>query len=96
MAYCTAREGTHACLFRWDYDAHPGDGTDHACHCEYTWVDRRYKKSQRPCITHAIGDTVWYFGINLYRSLELGPVFSLWFGRRGFHVPLRWRPWSRA
>jgi len=92
MAYCTARQGVHICSHEWDYDAHPGDGTDHECHCERTWIDRIYKKSQRPCIASVVGETTWNFSLSLHNSLELGPVFNLWFGRRGIYIPLRWRP----
>ncbi len=31
--YCTARHQMHACLFTWQIPGHPGDGTDHECHC---------------------------------------------------------------
>lgn len=92
--YCTAREEYHACKHPWDYDAHPGDGTDHECHCGKVWVDRRYTYAGRPQIAHAVSPG-WAFRIVLGSDPELGPVFSLWIWNRGLHLPLRWFLWWR-
>jgi hypothetical protein len=94
--YCTSRQDVHACAIPWDYAAHPGDGTDHECDCGFGWIDRRYQKSQKPQLAYLIGEDSWSFSISLDREREVGPVFRLWFGRRGIHLPLRWRPWGKV
>lgn len=93
--YCTARSEFHACEHEWNYEAHPGDGTDHTCHCGETWVDHRFQRSQKPQLAHVVQSGSWSFSVGLGSCIELGPVFSLWFGHRGLHLPLRWRSWRR-
>lgn len=93
MVYCTARDEYHACRHPWDYAAHPGDGTDHDCHCDHSWIDRRYTSAHRPCIAYVVSSG-WKFSISLDSEPEVGPVFAIWFGHRGIHLPLRWRPWK--
>jgi hypothetical protein len=94
--YCTARQDVHSCHYEWDYGAHPGDATDHECHCEYGWVDQRYQKSQRPQLAYIVEEGAWNFSVALYNAIEIGPALNIWFGRRGIHLPFRWRPWKRS
>lgn len=96
--YCTARCDEHACRLEWLHardHGHPGDGTDHECHCGETWINDQYQDATKPQFSGLVSPG-WWFGGGIYSNLELGPVFQVWFWRRGIHFPLRWRPWRKS
>ena len=100
--YCVARMNEHACRYEiadpiekrlYDGTEHPGDKTDHECHCGHTWENFHFQDGTRPQIIHMTREGDWQFGIDLWSTLSDGPIFQLYFGKRGIHLPLRWRPW---
>ena len=98
--YCIARIDAHACCQTiddpiakrlYDTSSHPGDRSDHTCHCGFTWDNMNFADGTRPQITRMTREGDWQFGVSLWSTLSDGPVFQLFFGKRGLHLPLRRR-----
>lgn len=100
--YCIARMEEHACRYEidspieqrlYDGNSHPGDSTDHECHCGHTWKNVHFQDGTRPQLTHMMRGGDWELGAKIWGTLPDGPVLQIWFGKRGIHIPFRWRPW---
>ena len=100
--YCVARIDEHACCRQiedpigkslYDGAKHPGDHSDHECHCGFAWQNTRYQDGTRPQYTHLMREGDWEFSIRLWSTLLDGAVFQLWGWKRGLHVPFRWLLW---